>query len=249
MSFTITDFLLLGFGIFIGLIWGALIFIKRKKSFVLKHINQGITNINNEEEKQVDKIINNVYSYHVTARKTNVKLLFGIINLKKKIDYKQLAKTKLGMNDKHELVSLSNELLYLIEEVAKIYYPNSENPIYELTIEELFLLLKEIIDLLSNVVYDIGIPNLEKLKVSTIKDLVIIGGKFRRVYSLKGVRITVGLINAMFKLQSIVTPIYWIKKGTNELSINSLSQFIIKCMFEIVGKETAHIYSKNFINN
>ena len=52
MTFTLTDFLLLGFGIFIGLIWGALIFIKRKKNFVLKHINQGFTNIDNEENCQ-----------------------------------------------------------------------------------------------------------------------------------------------------------------------------------------------------
>ena len=61
--------------------------------------------------------------------------------------------------------------MWLVVEVAKIYYPESKNPLFELTIEELFLLIREIINLLSNVVYDIGIPNLEKLKVSTIKDL------------------------------------------------------------------------------
>ena len=249
MTFTLTDFLLLGFGIFIGLIWGALIFIKRKKNFVLKHINQGFTNIDNEEKKKVDKLINNVYSYHVSSRKTNVKLLFGIINIKRKVDYEKLAESKLGLVNKSEPLNLTSELLLLIEEVARIYYPDSENPIYELTIEELFLLVREVIELFSNVIYDIGIPNLDKLKVSTIKDLIIIGGKFKKVYNLKGVKITIGLINALFKLQSVVTPIYWIKKGTNDLSINSLSQFVIKCMFEIVAKETANIYSKNFINN
>ena len=249
MTFTLTDFLLLGFGIFIGLIWGALIFIKRKKNFVLKHINQGFTNIDNEEKMKVDKLINNVYLYHVSSRKTNVKLLFGIVNIKRKIDYEKLAESKLGLVNISEPLNLTSELLLLIEEVARIYYPDSENPIYELTIEELFLLVREVIELFSNVIYDIGIPNLDKLKVSTIKDLIIIGGKFKKVYNLKGVKITVGLINALFKLQSVVTPIYWIKKGTNDLSINSLSQFVIKCMFEIVAKETANIYSKNFINN
>ena len=249
MTFTLTDVLLLGFGIFIGLIWGALIFIKRKKNFVLKHINQGLKDADKEEKKKVNKLVTNVYSYHVSARKTNVKLLFGIINIKRKVDYEKLALDKLGINGNKELITLPNELLLLIEEVARIYYPNSENPIYELTIEELFLLIREIISLFSNVIYDIGIPNLEKLKVLTIKDLIVIGGKFKKVYNLKGVRITVGLINALFKLQSVVTPIYWIKKGTNELSIGSLSQFVTKCMFEIVAKETANVYSKNFINN
>lgn len=247
MTFTFTDIILLCFGVFIGIVWGAFIFIKRKRSFVLKHINKGFSNINNEERKLINDKINDVYSYHLAARRTNVKLLFGIINMKRKVDYKMLAENNLGISDRDSLISLVDELMWLVEEVASIYYPDSKNPLFELTIEELFLLIREIISLLSNVVYDIGIPNLEKLKVSTIKDLVLFGGKVMKVYNLRSVRITIGFINAAFKIQSVVTPIYWIKKGTNDLSITSLSQFIIKCMFEIVGKETANIYSKNFI--
>lgn len=247
MTFTLTDILLLCFGIFIGVVWGAFIFVKRKRDFVLKHINKGFKNIDKEEQKEVNKKINNVYLYHLEARRTNVKLLFGIINIKKKVDYENLAEKRLGISGSDSLIGLTHELIWLIEEVARIYYPDSKNPIYELTIEELFLLIREIITLLSNIVYDIGIPNLEKLKVSTIKDLVLIGGKVKKVYNLRGVRLTIGFINAAMKLQSVVTPIYWIKKGTNDLSITSLSQFLIKCIFEVVGKETANVYSKNFI--
>ena len=247
MTFTFTDIILLCFGVFIGIVWGAFIFIKRKKAFVLKHINNGFINIDKKQKILINKKINNVYHYHLAARRTNVKLLFGIINIKKKVDYKSLAEKNLGISDSDSLIFFSKELMWLVEEVARIYYPDSKNPLFELTIEELFLLIREIINLLSNVVYDIGIPNLEKLKVSTIKDLILFSGKVMKVYNLRSVRITVGFINAAFKIQSVVTPIYWIKKGTNDLSITSLSQFIIKCMFEIVGKETANIYSKNFI--
>ena len=249
MTFTLTDILLLCFGVFIGAVWGAFIFVRRKRDFVLKHINKGFKTLSKEEQKDINKKINNIYLYHLDARRTNVKLLFGIVNIKKKIDYKSLAEKRLGINDNKELISLTSELMWLIEEVARIYYPESKNPIYELTIEELFLLLREIITLLSNIVYDIGIPNLEKLKVSTIKDLVLIGGKVKKVYNLRSVRLTVGFINAAIKLQSVVTPIYWIKKGTNDLSITSLSQFLIKCIFEVVGKETANVYSKKFTEN
>ncbi len=247
MTFTFTDILLLCFGIFIGIVWGAFIFIKRKRNFVLKHINQGFNYITEEDKKEINKKINNVYNYHLAARRTNVKLLFGIVNIKKKVNYQTLAETKLGISNSSKLIPFTNELMWLINDVAKMYYPDSKNPIFELTIEELFLLIREIITLLSNIVYDIGIPNLEKLKVSTIKDLVLFGGKVMKVYNLKGVRITIGFINAAFRLQSVVTPIYWIKKGTNDLSITSLSQFLVKCIFEVVGKETANIYSKNFI--
>ena len=40
MTFTLTDILLLCFGVFIGAVWGAFIFVRRKRDFVLKHITQ-----------------------------------------------------------------------------------------------------------------------------------------------------------------------------------------------------------------
>ena len=157
MTFTFTDILLLCFGIFIGIVWGAFIFIKRKRNFVLKHINQGFNYITEEDKKEINKKINNVYNYHLAARRTNVKLLFGIVNIKKKVNYQTLAETKLGISNSSKLIPFTNELMWLINDVAKMYYPDSKNPIFELTIEELFLLIREIITLLSNIVYDIGI--------------------------------------------------------------------------------------------
>ena len=249
MTFTITDIFLLGFGIFIGIIWGALIFVKRKRKVVLKHINIGYDNISKEEKAEINNLINNIYNYHNEARKTNVRLFFGIIDIKKQIDYNKLALSRLGKKDSDKMLPLTEEMLWLINEVASIYYPESKHPLFELTIDELFLLVREILSLLSNIIFEIGIPNLEQLKMSTVKDLILLGGKVRKVYNLRGVRLTIGFVNAAIKLQSVVTPIYWVKKGTNIVSVNSLSQFLVKCMFEVVGKVTANIYSKNFTNN
>ncbi|MBR6517932.1 MAG: hypothetical protein IKT40_13950 [Bacilli bacterium] len=249
MTFTITDIFLLGFGIFIGIIWGALIFVKRKRKVVLKHINVGYENISNDEKAEVNNLINSIYNYHNEARKTNVRLFFGIIDIKKQIDYNNLALSRLGKKDSDKMLPLTEEMLWLINEVASIYYPESKHPLFELTIDELFLLVREILSLVSNIIFEIGIPNLEQLKMSTVKDLILLGGKVRKVYNLRGVRLTIGFVNAAIKLQSVVTPIYWVKKGTNIVSVNSLSQFLVKCMFEVVGKVTANIYSKNFTNN
>ena len=107
MTFTLTDILLLCFGIFIGAVWGAFIFVRRKRNFVLKHINKGFKTLSKEEQKDVNKKINNVYVYHLESRKTNVKLLFGIINIKKKVNYKSLAEKRLGINDSENLISLT----------------------------------------------------------------------------------------------------------------------------------------------
>ena len=92
-----------------------------------------------------------------------------------------------------------------------------------------------------------GITKVAKLNKSMKKEDFI--QYVKKVYNLRSVRLTVGFINAAIKLQSVVTPIYWIKKGTNDLSITSLSQFLIKCIFEVVGKETANVYSKKFTEN
>ena len=211
MTFTITDIFLLGFGIFIGIIWGALIFVKRKRKVVLKHINVGYENISNDEKAEVNNLINSIYNYHNEARKTNVRLFFGIIDIKKQIDYNKLALSRLGKKDSDKMLPLTEEMLWLINEVASIYYPESKHPLFELTIDELFLLVREILSLVSNIIFEIGIPNLEQLKMSTVKDLILLGGKVRKVYNLRGVRLTIGFVNAAIKLQSVVTPIYWVK--------------------------------------
>lgn len=248
VTFNFTDVLLLLFGIFVGLIWGAFIFVKRKRNLIMKRINKGFTNIDEEKQKIINTKINKVYQYHVNARKTKVKLLFGLVTIKKKINYDKLAMDALGVEDSKELIPLSKEILILINSIAEIYYPNSENPIYELSIEQIFNLLREIVSLLRGVLSDLGIPHIEELRISQLKELIIIGGKVKDVYNIKGVKFSINCLNAAIKLQSFLTPIYWIKKGTKSLSISSLSQFLVKCLFEIIGKETANIYSENFSN-
>ena len=49
VTFNFTDVLLLLFGIFVGLIWGAFIFVKRKRNLIMKRINKGFTNIDEEK--------------------------------------------------------------------------------------------------------------------------------------------------------------------------------------------------------
>ncbi len=247
--FGLSEILLLCFGIIVGITIGATIFIKRKRLLMLKHINGKKTPLPKEEIKLVESKINDIYSYHTKVRKTKTKLLFGIINIKRKVKYEELANTYLKLEEPlKDAMSLSKEIWWLVNEIAKIYYPNSKYPLYELSIDEIFLLLREIVSLLYQIISDLGIPNLNKIKISNLNDLIKTTSKIKKIYNLKGVRITIGCFNAAIKIQSIVTPIYWIKTGTNTIAVNSLSQFMIKLMFELIAKETAQIYSKNFIN-
>lgn len=248
VAFNFTDILLLLFGVFVGLIWGTFIFVKRKRKLIMKRINKGFTNIDAEKQKIINEVINKVYQYHVSARKTKFKMLFGLVTIKKKVNYEKLALDSLGVENSKELIPLVKEILILINNIAEVYYPNSENPIYELSIDQIFSLLREIENLLRGVLSDLGIPHIEELRISQLKEIIIIGGKVKDVYNIKGVRFSINCLNAAIKIQSVLTPIYWIKKGTKSLSVSSLSQFLVKCLFEIIGKETANIYSENFSN-
>lgn len=250
VTFGLKEIFILLFGIFIGIVLGTFYFIKRKRKLILSHINKQYQFVPNEEKEIIESKINKIYSYHQKSRKTKIKLLFGLITIKKKVNQKELLLEKLNFDKDDNLpLSITNEIWWLINEVAKIYYPNSDKPIFELSIDEILLLTREICSLLYNILNDLGIPNLEKIKINQLNDLIKVTGKVSKIYNIRGIKFTVKVFNAAIKIQSVITPIYWIKKGTNVLTISSLSQFIIKSMFELIAKETANIYSKNFIEN
>jgi hypothetical protein len=248
LTFNFSDILVLLFGLFVGLVWGTFIFFKRKKSLIMKRINKDFLNIDKEKQEEVNNIINNVYQYHVISRDNKREFLFGLISFDKKIDYNSLAKEKLNLENQNDMVSISHELYILINNVAAVYYPTSECPIYELSIDEILHLLREVISLCKGIIDDLGIPQIEKLTINQIREVLIFGNKVRTAYNMKGVKFTIKCFNLAIKLQSVITPIYWIKKGTKDFSISSLLQFLIKCLFEVVGKETANIYNESFKN-
>lgn len=247
--FGLSEIFLLCFGVLIGITLGAMIFVKRKRVLILNHINYRKMILPKAEMKLVETKINDIYTYHINVRKNKIKLLFGLVKINRKVDYDALAKKYLKLNEPtSKAMSIPKELWWLVNDTAKIYYPESKYPLYELSIDEIFLLLREIVNLTEQIINDLGIPNLNKIKISMLNDLVKTTGKIKRIYNLKGIQITIGCFNAAIKLQSILTPIYWIKTGTNMIAVNSLSQFMAKLMFELVAKETAQIYSKNFVN-
>lgn len=249
ITFGISEIFVLLFGILIGLVMGTFIFIKRKHRLIISHVNKTYRKIPHSEQEKINKKINSIYTYHVKSRKTSRKIFFGLIKLKKRVDKKKLANDYLNINiEENTSISFTNELYWLINEVAKIYYPDSKMPLYELSIDEVMLLSREIIKLTYNIIIDLGIPNLEKMTINQLNELIKVSGKITKIYNIKGIKVTVNILNVAIKIQSILTPIYWIKTGTNILTISSLSQFVTRSMFEIIAKETANIYSKNFTN-
>ena len=244
VHFSFSSVLVFIFGVFVGIIWGAYIYVKRKKKLIVSHIDKKFTTLDVDKQKEVNDLVNNIYLIHKTTHKGPHKFLFGFVRIKRRKNKKNDELINKISPTLSTNATLANEIKLLIEGVAKIYYPDSKYPLGELSINEVFKLLYELLDIIKLVIDDLQIPELEKVKAINIKDIITLSFKFKKFYNIKGVKLSIMIINAAIKIQSVITPIYWIKKGTKSFSIDSLSQFLVKCTFELIGKQTANVYSK-----
>lgn len=245
LSFSLSKIIGLVFGIVVGLVIGAYIFISSKKKKIISANDEKYHEIDHENILKTDFLINNVSIYHSKARKTKRKLFFGLINIKRKVDYTSLAEKYLNIKDCEKLYTFPEELYWLVYNTAKLYYPDSSYPLFELTIDEVFVLVREIISLVSRSINSLEIANIENLKVSQIISVVSLGNKVKKYASIKAIRISINVINFIVRLQAFITPVYWIKRGTSFAAIDNIGQYFYKSLFEIIGKETSLLYSKH----
>ncbi len=236
-------------GLILGASWAASVYLKIKRKKVLTHIEPDFNKIPDEKRKLYLKYIDNIYSYHEKSRKNKIKILFGLVEIKRNINYKELAKTYLDLDDVKdtEPLSLVDEIKWLVEKIAKDNYENSNYPLFELTIDEIFDLMYRAIDLTSDVINDLGIPGLNQISIKLILNASQLGEKVFEIFNKGWVKVLLKIYNAAFKISKLINPAYWIKKITNVVSNDSLISFIYYIMFEITGKLTANIYMKNKI--
>lgn len=136
----------------------------------------------------------------------------------------------------------------ITEEVAKLYFPNSKYPKYELTIEEALLLTTHISQRLSEQLKKKRYKLLRELRVSQImyindakknimeKDIVAKLNKYK----------VIDIVRSGWMIYNIANPFYWARKllvtGGVEAAFRSFGTVIINT----VGEEVNSVYSKSF---
>lgn len=151
----------------------------------------------------------------------------------------------LGLSEKIE--ETKDIIKTLVVDIAKIYYPKSKHPVAELSIDELIMLDRYVMDRIEKVFENKVLRIFKGTKVSTI--LYILDTKKKveenkivkeaKKLHLGGVsKVVVGIANAL-------NPAYWGKKLITKTSTTVGTNKIIKVIIEIVGSETAKVYSKN----
>ncbi len=142
--------------------------------------------------------------------------------------------------------SLKDTVLELINEIAKIYYPKSKHPIAELSINEIMLLDKYLLDKINELLSKKGFKILKNIKISTILTIADMNTNFQKnkviKYSKKlHLPAIVKTINLGF---NVLNPFYWFKKLVISPSINLIIKKMFLIIISIVGEETYQIYSK-----
>ena len=137
--------------------------------------------------------------------------------------------------------SLSRDLAYGI---AVRFYPDSNHPFLELSINELTLLTGYITSRVDEILNHRGIRMLRKLKISTIVNL---SSKTKDIEESKAFQTTKTISQNLSKAKyvlDIINPLKWGRKLIVDRVINIIVDQICLVIISIVGEETYKIYSK-----
>lgn len=136
--------------------------------------------------------------------------------------------------------------LNLIDKIARKYYPNSKNPIAELSVDELILLDRYIMDKIDELLSHRGLRFLKRLKMTTVLKILNIKQsvdknaivKVSKKYNIPKLASRAG------KILGLLNPANWVKHLAINPTIHLLTKKICTSLINLIGQETYHIYSK-----
>ena len=136
----------------------------------------------------------------------------------------------------------------LVNDIAKLYNPDSNHPMFELSFEELIQLnlyiTKRIDDYVST---NIFLKRLKRFKVASVLNVV---DKYNKAADSKIVKAAKkvnlgGIVGVIRNALGVLNPSYYANKLGTHLVIEKGFNKIARTILNIIGEESAKIYSKN----
>lgn len=204
-------------GFFLGAVFLVLIYLL----ISLITLNKKEKTINKIPEEEQEKIINELISKKQTE----------FLNLKK---------------SEPIFFALKTSIIDLVNEIAGVFYPNEKYPLAELSMNELILLDKYIINKIESILSKKSLKVLKKIRLSTILKLIDANEK---VQNNKAIKASKKLhIPKIYKYLNLfinaINPFYWFKRLIVSPSLSLLIKKIFLMVISITGKETYNVYSK-----
>lgn len=156
--------------------------------------------------------------------------------------------SNLPTNEK--LKSIKDISWNLINDIAKMYYPKSNYPIYELSIDELMQLNHYITNRVNDLFAGRVMRNFKSIKIAQILKIVDLSKKINESKAMKTAKKmkVPTIFKATMSVLNVFNPSYWVKKLMIDTTLQIGTNKIATTIIDIVGEETVKIYSKNVFN-
>ncbi len=144
-------------------------------------------------------------------------------------------------------IEFSIELIKcLYYDIAKIYFPDSKNPVLEVNIDEALEVFRYSASKIHDLLSFNGISFLRKVKLNTILNVMDITRVIENSNIVKlSKKIKLNRILLGFKIVlNIVNPLYWVRKAIVDTSFNIIIKRICMIMIGVTGEEAYKLYSK-----
>lgn len=152
---------------------------------------------------------------------------------------------KLSTNEK--ITAIRKISWNLIHDIAQMHYPESSYPIFELSVDEIFMLNYYITKRLEGIFSGRMLRKTKKLKIATIVKTLDMKKKIDENKIVKATAATTRSkpVRILLTVANSINPAFWAKKLFTGAILPATVNKIANIVIEIVGEETKRVYSKN----
>ena len=132
----------------------------------------------------------------------------------------------------------------IINGVAKIQNPESQNPFLEFTLKQAFDFVEMVTIDLESILNDLQMPMLKNVDVSNVFGVVDFKNKVLEIKAVKSVIKITRPFKPIKKLLALLNPIRWVSTLITAIFTASLTKDLIFASADVVAYEFANFYSK-----
>ncbi len=143
-------------------------------------------------------------------------------------------------------INIRETIYELMKTIAKKYYPDSKEPLGELTVEELILLDHYIIEKIESLFNKRLLKPIKGLSANKILQIINTKNTIENNKIVKGIKKTgiKAIISTAYSALKVLNPVTWFNKIVTNPMINLITKQICLTSIEVIGQETNRVYSK-----
>lgn len=197
-----------------------------------------------------------VLIYVLITLKQVKKSTYTVTDVIKEVDYEEVKKDidaskkelLIRKEEKHAITfpDIREIVFDLMKKTAKRFYPDSKEPLGELTLEELVLLDHYIIGKIEQLFQKRLLKPLKKISLNKLLTIINTKNAIENNKVVKGVKNSgiKSAFSAVYSVVKIINPVTWFNRLIYNPIVNQVTKQICLTMIDVIGQETYHVYSK-----